>query len=432
MHAVRPTRTNASLIAAPLALLLGAADPDAPVERTPHALAAHARTHSPRARAAALEQQAARRAVDAAGAWFDPMLELRAAPLSVPGLLPADAHDERTFGAELMLAQRLPLSGRLGHERERASADAARVRADADLVLLDLEREAALLACDAWEATANTRVRRRHVEVLRAMADVARAQIAVGRATVGDAQRLDAEVARLSVEVLEGEGELAAVDVETNLLLGRAPAAPLGAPGEQVPWLADEPATLHVEARDEVRGGSARLAAAEAERARAADAWIPDLTASAGWSTMWPLSHALMLGVALELPVWNGAKSAELDAASVMRDQADAMLDEARVRVAAELAVARTRDDAAAKVLALLQDKVVPLAAARAQTARAALSGGAALDAALDATHEERETDLQLVGATAAHCRTRAELWRASGASFLPSSQSSLAPTVTP
>src|SRR3990167_8327554 len=102
MHAVRPTRPRAALIAPTLCLLIGAADPDAPVERTPEALAGYARAHSPRAKAAALELAAAGRAAEGAGAWLDPMLEVRAAPLSVPGLLPADAHDERTFGAELM------------------------------------------------------------------------------------------------------------------------------------------------------------------------------------------------------------------------------------------------------------------------------------------------------------------------------------------
>ena len=264
------------------------------------------------------------------------------------------------------------------------------------------------------------------------MADVARAQIAAGRATVGDALRLDAEVARLSLDVLESEGELRALDAETNLLLGRAPNAPLGAPGEAAPWLLEEPRAAAIGERDEVRGERARLAAAEAERARAADAWIPDLTASIGYSSMWPLSHALMLGVAVELPVYNTAKSAELDAAAVMRDSAQAMLDEARLRVVGELAAARARDDAAGRALALIEQKVVPLAAARAQTARAALSGGAALDAALDATHQEREAELELVRAGAARCRTRADVWRAAGVSFLPAASLTPAPSVTP
>lgn len=432
MHAVVPTRLRVPLIVPPLLVVLGAADPDAPIERTPEALAAHARAHSPRAKAAALEQSALGRAADGAGAWPDPMLEARAAPLSVPGLLPVDPHDERTFGAELMVAQRVPLSGRLGRERERAQAVALRAGAERDALLLDLDRDAALLACDAWDAAAVTRVRRRHVELHGVMADVARAQIAAGRATVGDAQRLDAETARLSLDVIEGEGELAALDAETNLLLGRAPNAPLGAPGDEVPWLLEEPKTTAVDQRSEVRGEAARLAAAEAERARATDAWIPDLTASISWSSMWPLSHALMLGVALELPVFNAAKDAELDAAAVMRDGAQAMLDQARLRVVAELAVARARDDAAARARALLEHKVAPLAAARAQTARAALSGGAALDAALDATHEEREVELELVRATALRCRTRAEMWRAAGVSFLPSTLATPSPSVTP
>ncbi|MCC7074403.1 MAG: TolC family protein [Deltaproteobacteria bacterium] len=427
MHLSPPTRRGASLIPLVIPWLLGAA-PDDVVERTPAALAAFARAHNPRVRAATLESAGARRAAEGADTLPDPMLELRAAPLSVPGLLPPDPHGASGFGAELMVAQRFPLSGRLGHEAARTAALARGVSAERDSLLLDLEREAALVACGAWEAATVARVRGRHVEVLGAMADVARAQIASGRATVGDAQRLDAETARLSLDVLESEGELAALDVETNLLLGRAAGAPLPAPGEQVPWLLAEPSAPALDERDEVRREAAQVEAAQAERARANAAWVPDLSASLGYSSMWPLSHAFTVGVGVELPVFFGGRSAERDAAGTMEQAAAARLDEARRRVTAELAAARARDAAAARMLAVLEERVAPLASARAQTARAALSGGAALDAALDATNEERAVELERTRATAARCRARAELWRAAGVSFLATP----APSVTP
>lgn len=423
MHWLSATRLGAPLIPLLLPWLLGAAahanGPDDALERTPEALAAHARAHSPRARAAALESSAARRAAQGAGTLPDPMLEVRAAPLSVPGLVPPDPHGAQGFGAEVMLAQRLPLSGRLGHEAARADALARGLAAERDALLLDLEREAALLSCGAWEAAAVTRVRRRHVEVLSAMADVTRAQIANGRATVADAQRLDAEVARLSLDVLEGEGELLALDAETNLLLGRAPDAPLAPPGADAPWLAQEPSAPPLDQRDEVRRALAQVEAAEAERARAGAAWVPDLSASVGYSSMWPLSHALTVGLGVDLPLWGGGRSAEHDAAGVLHESAQARLDDARARLEGAQAAARARDDAAFKMLTLLEQRVTPLVAARAQTLRAALSGGASLDAALDATLEERAAELEVVRAGGVRCRARAELWRACGVSFL-------------
>lgn len=415
MHLFSTARLGASLIPLLIPWLLGAAAPEHVVERTPEALAAFARAHNPRVRAATLESAGARRAAEGAGTLPDPMLELRAAPLSVPGLLPPDPHGTSGFGAELMLSQRFPLSGRLGHQAARAGALARAMVAERDALVLDLERQAALFACAAWEAATVARVRTRHVEVLGAMADVARAQIASGRATVGDAQRLDAETARLSLDVLEGEGELAALDVETNLLLGRAAGAPLPAPDEQVPWLLAEPSAPALDERDEVRREAAQVEAAQAERARANAAWVPDLSASLGYSSMWPLSHAFTVGLGVELPVFFGGRSAERDAAGTMEQ-------------AAELAAARARDAAAARMLAVLEERVAPLSSARAQTARAALSGGAPLDAALDATREEREVELELTRARAARCRTRAELWRAAGVSFLATP----APSVTP
>ena len=122
MRAAQKTRASARWIVPPLLLLAGAASPAAPVPRTPEALAASARAHSPRARAAALESLAAERSAEGAGAFFDPMLAARVAPLSVPGMLPVDPREAMPFGAEVMLSQRLPLSGRLSREEERARA----------------------------------------------------------------------------------------------------------------------------------------------------------------------------------------------------------------------------------------------------------------------------------------------------------------------
>jgi outer membrane protein TolC len=419
MHFVPRNGARALCLTSSLLLLTGAAPPSAPVPRTPEALAQWARTRSPRARAAALESTAVERAAEGAGEWFDPMLAVRAAPLSTPGLLPVDPRDAMPFGAELMLSQRLPLSGRLSQEQQRARALGERAQHLKDAVLLDLEREAALLSCAAWEAESLQRVRLRHIDVLRAMAANARGEIESGRATVGDAQRVDAEVVRLENDVVEIEAEKRAIDAETNALLGRAPDAPLGPPPDAAPLLAPPPLTVDIEARDEVRASTALVTAAEADRVRAADAWIPDLTATVSWSSMWPLTHQLMLGVAVDLPVFNRGRDAEQASAGLMREGASALVEQEKLRAQAALSAAHVRDSATDQVRARLADKLVPLAAARAETARASLSGGASLNAALDATHEEREAEVELVRATAAHCKTRAELWRAAGTSFV-------------
>lgn len=399
-----------------------------PAARTPEELARHARIHSPRARALELERRAAIRAAKGAGAFMDPMLEARAAPLSVPGLLPAEPHEALGPGVELMLSQRFPLSGRLGHERERAVALAQRTSHEVDAMLLELDLEAALLACESWERAAELEVLLRSRELLGAMADVTRAQIAAGRASVGDAQRLDAEVAMVGLELAEKEAARRAVDARTNALLGRAALAPLPDPPVEVPWLLDEPPALPAEERAELRARQAELDAAQAERARAADAWLPDLNASASWSSMWPLSHQFLLGVGAELPLFNRGRDAELESAGLMIDGARAELEDARARALAALAEARARDEGAARALAVLQERVVPLAAARADTARAALGGGASIERALDATGAEIDARSRLVRAQGERCRMRAELWRAAGVSFVPASTSQEAP----
>ena len=395
-----------------------------PVARSPEVLAAFARAHSPRARALKLERRAAARAAQGAGSFMDPMLEARAAPLSVPGLLPEDPHEQLGVGVELMLSQRFPLSGRLGHERDRERALGARARHEVDAMLLDLELEAALLACEGWERAAELEVLQRSRELLGAMADVTRAQIAAGRASVGDAQRLDAEVAMVGLELAETDAARRAVDARTNALLGRAALAPLPAPPAEVPWLLADPPSLPTDERAELRARQATLDAAQAERARASDAWLPDLNATASWSTMWPISHQFLLGVGAELPLFNEGRQAEQESAGLRIEGARASLEDARARAEAAQAEARARDEGAARALAVLQERVVPLAAARADTARAALGAGASIDPALDATGAELNARTRLVRAQAERCRMRAELWRAAGVSFVPGSPS--------
>lgn len=428
MHASLEGRARALLLIPTLALATGAADDAAPAARTPEALAAFLREHSPRARALSLERKAARRAAEGAGSFFDPMIEARVAPLSVPGLLPEDPHNPMPFGVEVMVAQRLPLSGRLARERERATALGERVRHLTDGMELDLELDVAMLACEAWQRAESTRVHERHLEVLRTIAELTRAQLAGARASVGDAQQVDAEIAMVEAELAELAGMARAVDARTNALLGRAAEAPLPAPPAEVPWLSTDPPSLDVEARTEVRAQAALVQAGQAERARAADAWIPDLTAQASWSSMWPLSHQFLLGVGVEIPLFNRGRSAELDSADLMRDGAQASLDEVRARAQAELGAAQARDRAAAAALAILRERVVPLAVARAETTRASVGGGASFDAALEATRDEIEARLQEARVAAERCQSRAELWRAAGVSFLPDSSTEVQP----
>ncbi|MCC7112331.1 MAG: TolC family protein, partial [Deltaproteobacteria bacterium] len=148
------------------------------------------------------------------------------------------------------------------------------------------------------------------------------------------------------------------------------------------------------------------------------------LNATASWSTMWPISHQFLLGVGAELPLFNRGREAEQESAGLMIDGARASLEDARARAEAAQAEARARDEGAARALSVLQERVVPLAAARADTARAALGGGATIDMTLDATRAELDARARLVRAQGERCRARAELWRAAGVSFATGSSS--------
>jgi outer membrane protein TolC len=345
----------------------------------------------------------------ASGQSEDPMLEARVAPLSAPGLVGAGP----PLGAELMVSQKVSLSGRLDKESEAAAHDAAASALAVDDARHAVAREGRVLACDAWMAARGLELHDRHLAALAALKQTSAEKIAAGIGSVADALMVDGETATAETERLRFVADLDIARLHINALLGREADAALPAPPKLLAS-ADvrSPARDDGSARGDVEAREHALLAARAREGARETAWLPDVALQAGYSSMWPdVEHQLMVGVAVELPVHLDRRSADLEAA---RADAHAVgAEKAALERAArtQTAAAERKRGLARALLAHHETIDLPLSERRRAEAESALATGAgSLLDVLSARIAEDDAALDVVEARAGLCRADAEL----------------------
>lgn len=398
---------------------------EAPPSLAPLDVARAVLARNPSAAAARLAVRAAREAARGEGAFPEPMLEGRLAPLSLPAGPFVD--DSVPLGFELMLSQPVPLTDRLGQARAAAEAEAEAMAAEERALRLELAERGAMLACDAWELSRTFDVNAHHRDTLVAMQSAARDAVAAGRGTVDEALRIDDEVAALVDEDLARAAALDVVKARLNALLHRVPDAPLPAPPAELPPLdegdgdAPDPgrpgSVVTPAAHPAVDVARARARAALARAEEAAGRAVPDLFVTASYSSMWPeVQHQLMVGVAVELPTATEARDASVERARAEREVAARLAEERTDLVAADARISARRLEEARARAALFGDQRLPLAARRSAAARTAFAAGqGSLLESLMTQRDERHVALEAERARAEVCRREASLRRARG-----------------
>lgn len=355
----------------------------------------------------------ARARVAPAGALDDPTLSYRTAP--------------NTFGSSLgdrhivELSQSIPWPGTLGLRSE-----AAERRGDAVAHRL----EAARLEVAALTRTAHAEWRFVHralavnadeqalLEDLKASAE---ALYAGGRASQQDVLRAERQRTRLVREAAAHERERRAIRAQINALLGRAAQHPLPPPGE--PGDADSlpPASRLREAATEQHPELARLrdrvGAQQAEIGVAEKSFFPDLRLQAAYvGTLDPADKRLQVGVGINLPLNRGRRRAELDEAKAAHQRAQWDLTDRRSALLAELESAYAGAREARRVIALYEQRLLPLARATLDASLAAYeSGDGDFLEVIEAEREVRHAELELARSRADYARHRAELRRWAG-----------------
>lgn len=401
-HAVEPLRSGAADRAVRAAVLERDGFVRGVLERNPTLEAARQGLRAAEARARQ------------AGAFEEPLLELGIAPLSV-------APSRAPLGVEVGISQRLPWFGKRALEREATAAEADAAKSDYEAVERELGLTAVLLYDDYFVAARSLAINAEHVALLRVMHDSAVAQFGAGRGSAQDALQAEVELTHMEHDAVVLTSERDVTLAQMNELLHRAPDLPLPPPPEELTLPADpdegSDASFAVARRPDVVAAEQRARAEQARAERAERDAYPDVTLSTSYNSMWDMpQHRWMVGVGFNLPIQTGRRAAAADEARAMRAQflsaAARLTDAART----EVFVAVTRLREARHVLELLETRLLPVARAQIDAARAGfVTSQNAFTAVVEAERNLRGVELEYQTTRAEYGKRRAELDRALG-----------------
>lgn len=347
--------------------------------------------------------------VPAASALEDPMLSYAVAPLSV-------TNRDVPFGHRVEIEQKMPFAGKRRLAGEAALAEAEVMGEELASVRLDLAVMASSLYDDYYLAARSLEVNRHHAALLGDMRRSAEAQYAAGRASQQDPLQAEVELAALERDRIALEAERDGIAVQLNGLLRRPTGAALPAPPAQLPppniegdrRALEELALAH---RPELRAAGARVRGGQAEVDLAGRAYLPDVAVMGSYDSMFDMpEHRWMVGVSLAFPLQRAPRRAGVEAAEARTARARSQDRRVRDQIAVEVARAHLRAQESARVVRLLEDRLVPAARDQVKAALAGFSSGQnGFSAVIGAEENQREVELQLHAA-------RAELWRRAAA----------------
>lgn len=364
-------------------------------------LVALALRRSPELQVSAYAVQAAAEEAPAAGALPDPMIGLSARGEDYPG---AGIGSDPMAMAALEVSQAFPWPGKRALREAAAAARVPELAAAHD-------GDRRLVAADVREAYAELYARRQAVISLREemnLLDVlepqALARYGTGSGTQDDWLALRRERATLASAV---DRELAGRElVVARLAAALDDTAAASAVRADVlpPWSTTTPAAGIGEGFADVARAEAGLEAARIRRTAAEREGRPDLVVGAeyGWRDALPPMVTARVGVAV--PLWRGRKQdAVARAAAQAEAGARAAARQTRLRADAEVRALVARQQAADRAAGRLRDRILPLLAMTAESARVRyLAGEAPADLLIAALREQADARAELAREEAA------------------------------
>lgn len=348
-----------------------------------------------------------------------PMVEYAIAPLSIGS--------QHRFGQSIQIRQPLPFPGKLALDREVALSEAEASREDYEAARAELAQTASSLFDAYRSVTRSLAVNETHARLVESMAALAEANVGAGRAPQDDLFAAELEKANVARERLRLETERDVLVAQLNGLLRRDPRKPLPPPAEHDELngtnLGDGEALVEeaLAGRAELRAIEARLAGKRAFVRRSERDAFPDFALMGEYNSMWmDAPHRFMVGVAIEVPIFQGfrraaTRSAEAEAASVEEERTSRT-----TAILVEVERARIEVEASERTIALVRERILPPARARLESAQIAYQAGRGPFASVvEAERALRNAELDAELLRAEHARRLADLARALGRSPL-------------
>ena len=328
---------------------------------------------NPRIAAAAAAADASATIVSSAGLPPDPVFQIGAMNLRLPGL---EADMQASMAPSIQLMQMVPFPGKLGLSERIARGTSEMSRANAEETAWTIRAEVAMAFYDLYAADRQIEVMERTLRLLEDLERVARSMYGAGTGQQSDVLRANVEIARMEAEIarMAAMREVAAARLNGLLVLPADATVPS-------PILPELPA--HVPERDTLRSWAeetrpivlrARTAVERADAARdlaRKELW-PDLALGVQYGQRdagMGLERMGSFMVGFSLPVFAWSRQLRLrDEAAAMERMSVAELAETRAEVDARIGELLAELDRARTLIDLYEDTVIPQAEANVES----------------------------------------------------------------
>lgn len=337
-----------------------------------------------------------------AGTLDDPRLSYAIAP--------------QTIGSELgsrhiiQLNQALPWPGKLSLREQLAREQTAIADTQLSTQREALIAEARVLWSQWWYVHRALQLNAATQSVVRRLIPVAEAQYSAGSGLQQDVLSAQTRAERVRLQRLRLQQQQRRLQAAINALRGQSPQQPLASPADLPPWQ-ELPSTDELLERlaatdPRLQTLSAREQAANTRTALAEREFYPDLTAGIAYvGTLDPDEKRLQLSLAINVPLNQSRRQAEVDAAHAEALRFNYERTDLLARLQAELSQALTSAQEATEASVLYRQSLIPRAQQTLRAAQAEYESGRG-DFANIVAAETQLLELQLELA-----RTRAD-WR--------------------
>jgi cobalt-zinc-cadmium efflux system outer membrane protein len=347
--------------------------------------------------------------------------------LEDPMIFPAIDHVPLMGGGadwSVVVEQRFPLSGILGHRRRAAEAQARGSLADAERVQLDVELEAASAFLMLREERQMAAIFAEQKALADQLVTAATVRYGGGKGAQAEVLRAEIEVARLDGEVTAKAADVRAAVAMLNTSIGRPPEISIGelaVPPTEEPPAQQSTVDAALTRRPELRSGQAEIDRARAEVSVMNDMYKPMAMVQTGPASTMTEGEGWMVMVGISIPIWHRKLRAGVSEAKAMTDMAEQDLVAMRRMVIGDAVVARERVIAMRARWIALRDQVVPRAKAAIEPTLAAYTTGQLpLVSVLEAAQTLWEAQMDLASAERRLGEAWARLSRATATGGLP------------
>lgn len=344
-------------------------------------LYAAARARNPGLRAAAATVTATRAREGAAGVPPDPVLEIGAMNLSLPGLR---ADMASSMAPSITAMQTIPVTGKLALASRIAEQATSVAEKDAEMRWWELRARIARVFYELYQLDQTRALTAENLALLRDLEAAARSLYAAGTGRQADLLRASVEVARARAELTRLEAARRSAAARLHALVGTPAVDDVASPTlPGLPLELPPPDTLvgwAEHSRPHLAGLRLRVEQATTRRALARRELWPDLTLGIQYGQSRGHDGTERMGgvmLGFSVPVFAGRRQLRArEEAAAHEAAARAELDAERVALTARVHELLATLDQTRQLISLYQGEVLPLAAANAASALAAYRAG--------------------------------------------------------